>query len=257
MTIGVVIPLKAKQVSKDWAETQKRLQATIRSLIRQTYQEFHVYLACHDVPELEMPDGSMITYISAKFEPPMSRNYPRMAWDFKEKMRIGVEAAIADDVQWILKIDADDLLANEILSFIDGCRQDVVILNKGIVYSPGSAWFVKEEKNFHKICGSTVAVRGGFIRSVPRNERGEMLNDFFASNTTDRAVAHCQKYRKEPAFPPFLAVCYIHYHSSRPVDNLSQYRAKERGYQASWRELAGRLRRTRPMTNRVRSLFGL
>ena len=51
MKLGIVIPLKAKLVAKDWPTTCKNLERTVSSILNQSSSNFQAVVVGHDCPE--------------------------------------------------------------------------------------------------------------------------------------------------------------------------------------------------------------
>ena len=253
--IGIVIPLKAKRMSADWQMTEALLRQTLASVSRQSCQAFRVLIVCHEIPDVGPKQARWtlppIGIAGAPFSPPSERVAFQMRQDKERKVAIGIARLLREGCDWIMKLDADDLLAQETCKFIEESGTDAVIFRKGIVRLSESKWHLLEPSNFHRVCGTCFAFRRHLILDLVAGKAAHPLSQFFVSDHHEQVVERCLEHSVAVSYPPFAAACYVQYQDIR----LSTLYHPE--HKPTIRELIGRLRRLRRTTPAVREQFGI
>jgi hypothetical protein len=253
--IGIVIPLKARVMSADWQLTEALLRQTLASVSRQGCQQLRVFIVCHELPNIvprqQCWSLPTIALTEAPFAPPSDRTALLMREDKERKVAIGVARALHDGCDWIMKLDADDLIARESCAFIENSSSDAVVFRKGIISFSKSNWHYLESNSFHRICGSCFAFRRHLILDVAGGGASHSLSQFFVSDHHEQVVEKCLEHSVTFNCPPFAAACYVKH---RDI-------ALSRFYHPDWeltlRERVGLLRRLRRTTVVVREQFGI
>ena len=148
MYIGIVIPLKAKAVSKNWDMVCKNLKRTVTSILAQSSTEFSAIVVGHDKPDFleEIRDsidlkGSCYFLPFNDFPPPtlyqndIETNQLRYESDRCNKILKGIMHLSKNSSPAIshwFALDADDLLSNvfvETLPLYEG--SDAIVLDNG------------------------------------------------------------------------------------------------------------------------------
>lgn len=253
--IGIIIPLKAKRMSADWQVTGALLRQTLASVSRQSCQAFRVLIVCHDLPDLQPKEGHWtvppVAIMEAPFAPPLERVAFQMRQDKERKVATGAVQLLHDGCDWIMKLDADDLIARETCAFIEKSGSDAVVFRKGIISLFQSKWHLFEPTNFHRVCGSCFAFRRHLILDVAAGEAAHPLSQFFVSDHHEQVLERCIEHSVTVSCPPFAAACYLQY----PDVRLSSL--YHPNYKPTLRELMGRLRRLRRTTSAVHEEFGM
>jgi hypothetical protein len=253
--IGIVIPLKAKRMSADWRATGAFLRQTLASISRQSCQALRVLIVCHELPDVEPKQVRWklppVEIMEAPFSPPSERVAFQMRRDKERKVTIGTKRLLCDGCDWIMKLDADDLISRETCKYIENSRSDAVIFRKGIIGSSGSRWHLLESRNFHRVCGSCFAFRRHLILDVFATEATRPLSQFFVSDHHEEVIERCLEHSVTMSCPPFAAACYVQY----PDVRLSTIYHPD--YKPTLRGLIGRLRRLRRTTPAVREEFSM
>jgi hypothetical protein len=247
--LGFLIPLKSKEMSSDWGLTSSLLRQTLDSICRQSCQAFHVIVVCHDRPGWEAIRNSAIEFMEVAFPPPAERAAHLMRKDKERKLELGLHRLVQLGCDWVMKMDADDLISREACAFIDKANSDVVIFKKGIVWRLASNWYLSETKNFHRICGSSFALRSHLM--LEDDGRPGTLFDFFISDNHEQIEDACRALNLSVLYPGFPAACYVKH------SDLALSRFYHPEHKQTVREHLGWLRRLRRMTPSVREHFGM
>jgi hypothetical protein len=247
--LGFLIPLKSKAVSFDWALTQALLRQTLASTSQQSCKAFHTVVVCHDRPNLGPLSTAQIKIVEVAFPPPAERTALLMRRDKERKLELGLDYLAQLGCDWVMKLDADDLIARDVCAFINHAASDAVIFKKGIVWSMGSNWYLSESTNFHRICGTCFALRRGFMLQDD-GQRGRLF-DFFISDHHERIEDICRENSISVLHPGFPAACYV-----RHLD-LALSKFYHPNHNLTVRERLGLIRRLRRLRPSVREQFGM
>ena len=182
MYIGIVIPLKAKAVSKNWDMVCKNLKRTVTSILAQSSTEFSAIVVGHDKPDFleEIRDsidlkGSCYFLPFNDFPPPtlyqndIETNQLRYESDRCNKILKGIMHLSKNSSPAIshwFALDADDLLSNvfvETLPLYEG--SDAIVLDNGY-FLFNSTGIINEENSFSAYCGSS-AILSNALMSLP------------------------------------------------------------------------------------------
>ncbi|MHA7924495.1 MAG: hypothetical protein ACX936_04795 [Marinobacter sp.] len=169
MKIGIVIPLKAKAVAKNWDITCRNIKMTLSSIENQTADHFEAIVVGHDCPDFMKIDKDQYKRTSflnfSEFDPPVkgsdkSENQLRYEYDRCKKILKGVmilKKSVPSITHWFA-LDADDLLHKDFVNVLQSYdRFDAVILDKGYFYYR-SANMINIEDEFSAYCGSSAII---------------------------------------------------------------------------------------------------
>ncbi|WP_100639763.1 glycosyltransferase family A protein [Marinobacter salexigens] len=166
MELGIVMPLKAKAVAKDWSVTSENLKATVDSVLAQNSDAFHAVVVGHDCPaffaEQSYQDSKCEFLPYSDFEPPKAgpdepENQLKYEFDRCTKILRGImhlKQKYPSITHWF-SLDADDLVRNNFVEVLKKHEQfDAIILEKGYFYFKNTGIF-HEENEFSAYCGSS------------------------------------------------------------------------------------------------------
>lgn len=108
-----IVSMRARALSKDWALHTRLLQCTLNSILAQTHPAFDVVVVCHDVPDIPQARHSAVHTLSVDFPPPQRTN-DDMCADKVLKISRGVEWAMARGSEYVMFVDADDLVSRRL-----------------------------------------------------------------------------------------------------------------------------------------------
>lgn len=224
-TIGFIIPLKSKTVSKNWELEVALLNRTLQSVCNQTNQNFKVYVVYNQLPNITFKHPN-INYIEFPYKyvtideitdyDSFGKQYyhPAFAVGIMDKIRkvaYGCKHAKNDTCKYLMVVDSDDLIANNIVSFV----QSQVInnapgwfINKGYIFKEGSSLMVRQPKNMQLLNGSTHIIRSDFY-VVPNFDNLDMWPYSFFEAHGYLADRIKQFYNEQILPLPFYAVVYV------------------------------------------------
>ena len=171
MKLGIVIPLKSKQVSKDWRITCANLQSTVRSIGCQTDQDFESVVVGHDCPEFLKDSGLKTRFVAFdEFPPPVrgddeSENQMKFEVDRCSKILKGIIylSSQCPEISHWFALDADDLIRRDFVEVLKSYGEfDSAILNNGYFYFKNTG-IVNRESEFSAYCGSSAIIPDRFF----------------------------------------------------------------------------------------------
>ncbi len=172
MKLGIVIPLKSREISRDWKATTRALRCTLDSIVSQSCQDYAVCVAGHERPDF-MEDGAYreIGFVSVDFPPPRRMkgegNRP-LVQDKNLKIAHAVKALSGEDIDYWYQLDSDDLLRTD---FVEMTRQVEghagAVISGGYIMYPGLNRAIPTTE-MHLWCGSTSILSDRLI-NLPDN----------------------------------------------------------------------------------------
>ena len=155
--IAFAISLKSKTLSRNWDQVQANLSKTLRSILRNTDQNFRIIIAGHEKPVIKEIEHSQVTWLSVDFPPPVPPgSAPEFTEDKKHKRRvIGVYLREIGFSGYFMPLDADDWIHYRFVEYIRSQPiTDAFLLTKGIMINQGlkEAWI---KNQFYRACGSS------------------------------------------------------------------------------------------------------
>lgn len=199
MKLGIVIPLKAKLVSRNWDITSMCLERTLRSVEAQTSENWDAIVVGHDKPDFLNNDTFKTRFSTIETPSPFP---PRDAhrtvnWDWvkdrahdrNRKIIRGMQLLSNKAIDYWYYLDGDDFIHRkfvESLSAID--------LKAGAVLEHGYLWYsglrrIIPHFDMVNLCGST---------AILRNSDTEIPNDLDPKQYHN--VAFCRDHRNYRQF---------------------------------------------------------
>jgi hypothetical protein len=161
--IGFIVPLKSKQVSLDWISFSGIVERTLRSITNQSSDEYFVAVICHERPEITFQHPKIFYHV-VDFDAPKEEkeNYSGKRSDKAKKLleALTIPEIIAAD--YIMPVDSDDLISNEIASFVAVNKNRGIpgwYFSKGFIYKEGSKSMWLNTKNFNALCGTCIVIK--------------------------------------------------------------------------------------------------
>lgn len=174
------IPLRSKEVSKDWNKVTLLFNRTLESVYNQTNQNFKVFVACHQIPTLNKTYDDRVVFIEVDTKIPVT--YLDMMWDKDTKIYTAQNAARKFLVEQKLKgayfmnVDSDDLISCKVADFVANKATKQVYTSKyGFIYFEGRT-FMKKARRLERTCGSCFLIYLD-IAQLPHNNLGFLVND--------------------------------------------------------------------------------
>lgn len=177
--IGFIVPIKSKEVSKEWDYDNMLFERTARSICAQIDQNFRMIVVHHEKPVIHFEHSNIIylpynspilSYMEIEdFENYVSKYYPK---DYAEKMMDkgkkiihGCKLAKEIGCNYLMGVDSDDLISNQLSYFVN--HSDKINcagwrINKGYMYEEGKSYAIVNNQIFG-INGSTHIVREDLV----------------------------------------------------------------------------------------------
>lgn len=160
-----IIPVRHHKNARDWSQLCLKLSETARSISNQTNADWRGVIVANagcDLPAL--PSG--FTVVRVDFPP--NEKHQRDGHSLEEfhdavradkGRRILKGMLAANDSQYFMAVDDDDLISSRIVEFVrknDG--ENGWILDHGYIWTDGGKFLIRKS-NFHKLCGTSIIVR--------------------------------------------------------------------------------------------------
>ena len=218
-----IISMRARALSKDWSHHTQLLEWTVDSILAQTDPRFEVVVVCHDVPDI--PPHPKVHMLPVAFPPPPRRNNDDMCVDKVLKVSAGVDWAVARGADFVMFVDADDLVSRRLSAFVaQHPAANGWYFHDGFVHRYGERW-LRSHAPHHLICGTGVIVRTRLLRSAPSEFcRGAVANTL-ANAGIDFYLPHLAEQGTPIERLPFPGAVYVlHPDSTSEVPGGAGYR---------------------------------
>jgi hypothetical protein len=246
-----VIALKSKVISKDWKRVSTLFENTLGSIFGQTNPDFKVIVVCHETPCISIDVDHRLEVINVDFPPPAQLDTKLTMQDKWHKLSIGMIRAGELKPNFIMFVDADDLVSNQLVDFVDKNKEENGwILRHGYNYTYGSKWIYISD-NFS--CGSDSIVNSKLIQ-FPKDLSQESVENCIVLRWGHTIIATKLAELGTSLKPlPFLGAMQTVNHG----DNDSSLSAPLGKRWFGMRHFLGKIRRTRPLTQRIRTEFSM
>lgn len=217
-----LVPLKSKQVSRDWTRVSNLLERCIRSIINQTSEEFKLIIVCHERPDIGVEHPS-IDYLEVDFPPPklgQENTINLMDQDKNKKMWQGIEHVSSINPSHIMFIDADDCVSSHIANFVrHNPHHHGWFLDSGYVYEDGSDRIFYKKDKFYLMSGTSHIIKYSTLKNPD-------ISSLYTGSDSPlhQTVVSLMATRGTPLDPlPFAGAVYI-------IDNGENIYAGENEY---------------------------
>jgi hypothetical protein len=225
LLLGFIIPFKPKHETIGWQSDNVLLQRTVECLLNQTAPGFKIYIIYTDRPEIDITDdrvsmhetvfpflefaaipGNMEILKQHKVEKMIERRF-----DKGKKITYGSKLAKDDGCDYIMSVDADDLVSNRLLRYISENNAHNTVpgwyINKGYVFRNGRNRLLKNF-NMHTYNGSTHILRADLVH-IPSFDSTEW-HDYSLFTAHGWIKNRVKKLYEAEILPvPFFAVIYV------------------------------------------------
>lgn len=244
-----LIALKSKAVSKDWERVSILFENCLRSAYSQTDPEFKIVVVCHETPHLSLHYDERVEIINVDFTPPSAIVTKLTMQDKWRKLSIGMIRVGELSPDFVMIMDADDLVSNRLSQFVNTRKlENGWMVKQGYSYNYGSRWI---HRNDLFSCGSDAIVSSRLVK-FPKNLDSQSINDCILLRWGHTIIGEKLAEQGTPLAPlPFLGVAQVVNHG----DNDSHAPSSQKW--VSLRYFLGRLRRTRYLNTKIRSEFSL
>lgn len=183
MKLGIVIPLKSQRVSRDWQAVSQCLEATLRSLDRQSSDDWVAVVVGHEKPEIHWEEFSeKIEWVPSAEDLPAIRKGGSFTkhtdfdyiLDKNRKTGLGMRHLNSQAITEWFVLDADDLIhVNFVRTLSSRPHQAGWLLRSGYLwYQDLRRWM--PSGNMLNLCGSTAIISGSLFE-VPATAHDEEL----------------------------------------------------------------------------------
>lgn len=224
--LAFVIPFRSKATSDNWTYHSALINRTIKSLSNQLNSDFKVIVVYTDYPE-NMVDSEFVVWLHYPFSflrvheitdyESHAKKYVKTDRDIEFSMDKGRKSMFgsryARDLgcNYIMSVDADDLVSNKISEFVadnKGTNCPGWYVDKGYVYIENKNLLFRYPKKFYNFCGSSYIVRADLI-PIPEFENKNLLDYcFFEGHAW--LIIFLRDYKNEILQPlPFYAAAYV------------------------------------------------
>ncbi len=174
MKIGIVIPLKAKSISKNWSIVEESLFQTLMSIKNQKCQNFEAVVVGHDCPSFlenkeQFGDNISFMLFDTRMPPELSsdqeQNQIKFELDRCSKIYQGYKYLKGYSVSHVFSLDADDLLRDDFVEFLlEKNTAHSFLIEKGYVFYK-SKKILNEINNFSAFCGSSLVASSKLLEN--------------------------------------------------------------------------------------------
>lgn len=240
-----LIPLKSQLVSNNWQKVCRIFETTLLSTYNQIDPNFKIIVICHEKPHLQFTYDERVEIIQVDFPIPDKSQTKETMKDKWKKLGMGMIRAKEINPDFIMFVDADDLVSNKLSQYVNSHKEaNGWILKKGYKYSYGSHWLNKDN-DFN--CGTNAIINSKLIRFPTTIEESEQCIILANGHTVIEAK---MKELKTPLTPlPFPGAVYICNHG----DNDSHSSKKFNWY--GWRHFFKTLPNKRLLSLNVKQEF--
>jgi len=225
--IAFVIPFKPKRNSKDWELDSIHLKNTIYSILEQTDNRFQIFVVVHDMP-LESLVNDKVTYLifpkeyceysqledgreQLKGNTYLNEKDVEYLFDQGRKQLYGANMAAENGFEYIMCVDADDLVSKRIVNYILQSKNQGDIgwfVNKGFFLIKNENIFIRRPYAMNIYNGSTNIVHHTYIPSFDITSLRLAEINFFSSHAY-LATRLKENYGKTLQPLPFYAIIYV------------------------------------------------
>ncbi len=153
-----IIPFIADGVAKDWPKAVATLERTLGSILANPEKDLRVMVVCQDRPPLKNTDGRYI-FLETKHPKPGKTDVAAKHNDKGVKTMDAFDAARDLAPEYVMLVDADDLISNTLVSYVHQRPNfDAFCMKTGFEWREGSSHFMVRTR-FSQVCGSAFVWR--------------------------------------------------------------------------------------------------
>ena len=196
--VGFIVPFKSKSKSKNWDNDCSLLRATLRSICNQTSDSYRIFVIYTDYP-----DGSLqsekVEFIQFPFpfvtneelnkvektrDPNSKLVIDERMFDQGKRILYGCREAKRQGCNFVMNVDADDLISNRIVSYVEYYVSENIgwYVNKGYVLKNNSSFLLKINKDMNYLNASTHIVHINLVPEVNFESKGFSDFSFFSAH---------------------------------------------------------------------------
>ena len=249
--ISFLIPLRSKASSNDWNITVKLFNNTLKSVFNQIESGFRVFVACHDLPELEESFDDRLQFIQVDYPPPPE--IKDQLTDKFYKKRILVRMVQETGGKYIMFVDSDDYISNRLAGWIRNHEHaSGWSIENGYEYDSSSK-LLRPTPKFNNICGTSAILNiSVLISPVDTTFTNYVRENKYLFDFGHNEWNQILNNRKEPllGFLPFRGAIYLLNHGTNWTNDAGQKSGLLR--KAFRMMFAGK-----PLSEEIRNEFGI
>ena len=153
-----IIPFVADGVANDWPKAVVCLERTLGSILGNPEKDLRAMVVCQDRPPLNIKDGRYI-FLETRQPKPDKQDLLAKHRDKGSKTVEAFEAARSLSPEYVMLVDADDLISNNLISYVQQRPDfDAFCLKRGYAWREGASHFTIRPR-FNQVCASAFVWR--------------------------------------------------------------------------------------------------
>ena len=226
--LGILIPLKARRVAKDWSIVEMALERVLSSINNQTSRNFECVVVGHDEPEDYCIDEVCKNTRFVKFDefkPPDQNAYSSMELQLKyefdrcSKIAKGMMYLQSQSISHWFALDADDLLhANFVESISKLENYDAIVIDNGYFYFENRK-IINKTNNLSSVCGSSCIIKAALTAAPYSLDSNAYRTTFYGKVPHMNVKNYFAEHKLNYVIPEDRLIMYIRDHG----ENISSY----------------------------------
>lgn len=204
------VTLRSKAASKNWDHVMQDFNRTLASICAQTDPDFHVIVACHELPELEKQYDDRVEFLQTDI--PCPTNPHEMMQDKGYKLSIIGKRIRELGGGYTMIVDADDLISSRVAAYVNSHPGKNGFAPKyGYVHVMGESC-VRRTLHPDQICGSCIIVNytiDDLPAELPASPRDESAKGYILRRAHPTIRPHMAQIGRPLERLPFPATVYI------------------------------------------------
>ena len=277
LRVAFLIPFASRRIKSKWDIACAHLRQTLKSVQNSTSESYCVVVAGHEAPDFNFESNARFCYLSVDHAIPNHED-PVVRGRLDKLAKIAAawkHATAAWNPQYVMKLDADDLISSKLVHWLENFGGEPGYLIKhGWVWRSGARHVFQSTEYLDRVCASCLIIRsdiaeqeGPFLTGVEGTRLNEAGLTFAITNqyslvpgsgtSTLLLNDSHQRYAAQFAYlghrittVPFKAVVY---RTGNPESNSAALKTER----PTLRMRLGAMRRTKLITNSLRREFGL
>ncbi len=218
--LAFLVPLVHPDAARSWPEVCARLTETVNCLLADHPTEsVHVFVGVNrGSPLPPMPSG--VSVLELDLPLPSTSIYKSRGQHESDRLRAtredrgkkrlaGLQAARGRGFEYVMNVDADDLVSRKLLHWVRAGRGEPGwYITEGWLYRMGSR-LIHKQSNFHKLCGSSHILRTELLHCLCSPEDADNLENIpllLGEHTKTADLMASYGYQITPL--PYRAACY-------------------------------------------------
>ena len=253
-----VTALKSATLCVDWRAHCALVEASLRSVFRQSNKHFQVVLVCHEAPVFTIPFDSRLCVIEAGYEPPERSTFSEAAGsvDKFRKLQIAMAAAGQMAPGYVMMKDADDFVHKDLVNYVlSDAHPNGYRVNTGYVWPWRSRW-VRSVDGFWQQVGTSAVVNARHI-DFPAVDASDGDGCIILTHGHGIIGQELAKRGFPLADIPFTSVLAVAQHGENNSHPVAESWMRRWWRRSHWQQFATRLPHYRYRGAAINEAFGL